>query len=69
MIALKIWLHRRDSSEDGISPDTFRRQDQEDMILHKPLLCMEEHTAKKKDDIFGQYIASEIRSIENPTVY
>ena len=50
-----------------------KQADQEDLLLEKALLCMEragESTQRKDDDddIFAQYIATEIRAIKDPQV-
>ena len=39
-----------------------------DMILHKALSCMEKDPKKDEDDIFGQYVATELRSIKNQQI-
>ena len=45
------------------------REKQEDMILQKAINVMDKSVKKDdEDDIFGKYVATELRAIENPHV-
>ena len=50
-----------------------KRELQEDFILERAISCMEkaEHNVPKStdgDDVFGQYVASELKSMDNPQI-
>ena len=43
-----------------------KKEAQEDILLQKAIQCMERSDNKEdEDDIFGRYVASELRSIDN----
>ena len=50
-----------------------KRELQEDIVLQRAVSCMEKveqnvPRATDGDDVFGQYVASELKSIDNPRI-